>query len=52
LQFHHELPREKTVDVASVVKRGWSLKRLLKELSSCVVLCANCHAKLHWNEKQ
>ena len=27
------------------------LKRILKEVSKCIPICANCHRKLHYNNK-
>jgi hypothetical protein len=47
LEFHHRNPAEKQEDVARAVRAGWSLQRLESEVAKCVVLCANCHRKLH-----
>ena len=47
LEFHHLDPASKDVCVSSAVRRGWSVERLLVEIRKCVVLCANCHRKLH-----
>lgn len=30
---------------------SWSLRRVLNEVLKCVVLCANCHSKVHWEER-
>lgn len=43
LDFHHL--HDKEFVIAS--GRDVSKKRLLDELSKCIVLCANCHRKLH-----
>ena len=52
LQFHHLDPKIKEIIPSrAFTVQGWSIKRFLKEISSCVVLCANCHAKHHWDEK-
>jgi hypothetical protein len=48
LQFHHRDRREKEAEVSNL--RQASIKQLLREIDKCDVLCANCHAKLHWNE--
>ena len=45
LDFHHR--RNKTVEIASVHRLGWSRKRLMKEIAKCEILCANCHRKEH-----
>jgi NAD-dependent dihydropyrimidine dehydrogenase PreA subunit len=44
LDFHHL--RDKVDVINKLVKRG-SMKNLEKEIDKCVVLCANCHRKLH-----
>ena len=51
LQFHHKDPKNKDISIAQIANRGWSLNRIQKEIKKCSVLCANCHFKLHWNEK-
>lgn len=51
LQFHHPDPTAKEISVCDAVRRGWSRKRILSELSKCEVLCANCHAKHHAKER-
>jgi hypothetical protein len=47
LEFHHRNPAEKDEDIARAVQAGWALERLQAEVAKCVVLCANCHRKLH-----
>jgi hypothetical protein len=52
LQFHHRNPEEKTIEVSIAVgRRCWSKERILAEMAKCDVLCANCHAKHHWEER-
>lgn len=50
LQFHHSSPEDKEIAVSCAVHR-WSRKRLLHEIEKCTILCANCHAKLHYEER-
>lgn len=50
LQFHHRNAEEKELEVSVAVASGWSKKRILEEIAKCDVLCANCHAKIHWKE--
>lgn len=47
LDWHHEDPNTKEVNIATVIRLGWSKKRIEVEISKCIVLCANCHRKLH-----
>src|SRR5688572_13154960 len=51
LVFHHPDPKLKCFDIGRADSRMWSLKRLLEEMTKCQVLCANCHLKLHWRER-
>lgn len=43
LVFHHINPKDKSFNIR--VNRKWS--QIQKEIDKCVVLCANCHAKVH-----
>lgn len=47
LEFHHVDPTAKEFTIGS----GWrnaSRNRILEEINKCIVLCANCHRKLHF----
>ena len=47
LEFHHINPDEKEFGICTTgVTR--SLEVLKKEADKCVLLCCNCHRKLHW----
>lgn len=46
LHFHHQDPKQKDLEV-SIAARQWSWKRIMKEIDKCIVVCANCHAKIH-----
>jgi hypothetical protein len=48
LDFHHENPEEKDLCVSTAIQNGWSKERIMKEIEKCIVLCSNCHRKLHW----
>ncbi len=50
LEFHHTKPGEKEIEIGNLTHWAVSIDRLKREISKCVVLCANCHAKLHWKE--
>lgn len=47
LDFHHLQSDEKDNSVASMAGQGWGKKRLREEIEKCVILCANCHRKVH-----
>ena len=49
LDFHHKNPDKKDFNISNAVSRGWKLEKILKEIEKCVILCANCHRKLHSN---
>jgi len=50
LAFHHRDPAEKEYQIATMF--AWSWERIVQELDKCDLLCANCHAELHWKEDQ
>lgn len=49
LHFHHRNSDNKTFNIGEAVDKGYSLDRIKKEISKCIVLCANCHFKRHYN---
>jgi len=49
LHFHHKDPTQKGFTIAAGVT--FSKKKIKEEMSKCIVLCANCHAKLHYDER-
>lgn len=49
LDLHHRDPALKDRGVSDLM--GWSRQRILKELAKCDILCASCHRKLHWEER-
>jgi hypothetical protein len=52
LEFHHVNPDDKEIEIADAIKNSWSINKVLKELQKCIVLCSNCHKKLHWNARR
>lgn len=51
LDFHH-ISDDKEFNIGDAQARATSIKRLMLEIKKCVVICANCHRKLHRDEKQ
>lgn len=50
LDFHHTNSEEKEYNI-SILANSSSKKKLIKEMSKCIILCANCHRDLHYREK-
>ena len=50
LQFHHINPSEKsfTLDARTIERK--SDEEVIEEFNKCKLLCANCHAELHYPE--
>lgn len=46
LDFHHRDPTQK--DPQWKTMRSCSLKRILKEIEKCDLVCSNCHREIHW----
>lgn len=44
LDYHHLQNKEENI---AKLLRGGSLKKVKEEIKKCVVLCANCHRKVH-----
>jgi len=47
LSFHHLNKKKKDITIAEAVARGHSIERIKKEIAKCIVLCENCHRKVH-----
>jgi len=48
--FHHVVRDKSNEKVHKLVGNG-SYARALEEIKKCIVLCANCHRKLHYEEE-
>lgn len=51
LDFHHKNPSEKEITIGHAVAHGWSIERLEAEIAKCEVVCANCHRKIHREDR-
>lgn len=49
LDFHHKKENEKEGEVGLMSYYGYSKERIEKEIDKCIILCANCHRKIHHN---
>lgn len=50
LTFHHIDPSEKRCDIAKLYDAP--MKDFMLEVKKCTILCQNCHAELHWDERR
>lgn len=49
LDFHHKDPSEKEGNIGAMIHGACSKDKILEEISKCIVLCSNCHRKLHYD---
>ena len=47
LDFHHKDPSTKKGAVANLVRDKRPIHEVEAEIAKCIVVCRNCHAKLH-----
>ena len=47
LDLHHTNPEEKESSLSDAIYNGWSWENIMTEASKCVIVCRNCHAKIH-----
>ena len=47
LDFHHKDASKKDFSVANIKGMGWGKEKVLLEIQKCMVVCANCHRKIH-----
>lgn len=48
LEFHHKINNKKEGNIGNMVNDGFSIKKILEEIDKCIILCANCHRKIHY----
>jgi len=51
LDFHHLDPSKKEKSISQMINYG-NIEKIKKEIAKCIVLCSNCHRKLHYEEQQ
>lgn len=52
LVFHHKNPEEKEFEIGKMNSNHCVLSKLKKESIKCILLCHNCHRKIHSNYNQ
>ena len=48
LTFHHKDPKSKKFNMT---EKSRSMRQLLEEREKCIIVCANCHAKIHYVDR-
>jgi hypothetical protein len=49
-EFHHVNKEEKDPKFSRI--KCWSWEKIIKELERCMLVCANCHRIIHWDNNQ
>ncbi len=52
LDFHHKDSKTKDFNVGNVRAWGWGKERMILEIKKCVILCSNCHRKMHYGPRK
>jgi len=47
LDHHHINPEEKLTEVSRLLTNLRSKKSIMEEAAKCIIICTNCHRKLH-----
>lgn len=50
LDFHHTNPQNKSFSISKIIGKDYvkkGLKTILDEIDKCIVVCSNCHRKIH-----
>lgn len=50
LDFHHKDRSDKEYSISKMASDGYMPSSVLAEIEKCIVLCSNCHRKLHYSE--
>jgi len=49
LDFHHIEQENKESEISGLISNA-NKKRLFEEISKCIIICSNCHRKIHYKE--
>ena len=50
--FHHKDKSQKVKEVSIMATQGNSIAKIKEEIAKCEALCHNCHAILHYEERE
>jgi len=48
LEFHHAQDN-KDFAIGNALSKGYSIKKIQKEIDKCVLLCSRCHTEIHYS---
>lgn len=51
IEFHHLDPDNKEDTIHHLIRIGAPIGKIKEELDKCIPVCANCHKKIHWEDK-
>jgi hypothetical protein len=51
IEYHHKDPEQKDFQISKAAQRGLGKEKILEEIAKCLVVCSNCHRKIHWETK-
>jgi len=49
LDFHHNIG-DKEFNIGTELGKSCKLSKLKQEVDKCILVCSNCHRKIHYNE--
>ena len=52
MDYHHTEPEDKYESIATMLDRSRSTEDILREITKCVLVCANCHRLIHYPEEE
>lgn len=51
IEHHHLDASEKEQNIGEMAAQGHSIDSISKEIEKCIILCSNCHRKLHYTRE-
>jgi predicted HNH restriction endonuclease len=50
--FHHEDPTQKDASISELFRAMKPWEEIQPEIEKCILLCANCHRKVHYDKEE
>jgi len=51
LDWHHKDPSTKRANIPTMISQNISIAAVVAEMDKCIIVCANCHRKIHWESQ-